>query len=170
MTINAVVAKVDFAAHEPLGPGGLPFEHAGPRSKPVQLSGNLRPELFRILNGAAIKRLVLLKTLHVRSRGKLGWRGEDSLLAQDRIQIGLLRSRAGFHCFSSSHRAPYCSVTITKWASFRLVRLGNAAAATPKRCAQYRRAGCTSASRRGRPRFLPSWRSTPQDLPAGAAS
>jgi hypothetical protein len=53
----------------------------------------------------------------VRLRSKFGWRGKDSVLAQDRIQIGLLRSRAGFHCFYSSHHAPYESMTVTKWDS-----------------------------------------------------
>ncbi len=63
----------------------------------MQLRGDLRPEALRILNGAAIQCLVLLKALHVRLRGKFGWRGKDSALAQDRIQIGLMRSGAGFH-------------------------------------------------------------------------
>src|ERR1700756_4072 len=100
MAIDAVVAQIRFAADEPPGSGRLPVEYAGPRSEPVELSGNLGPEAFGILNGAAVERLILLQTLHVRLCGKLSRRGNDSVLVQNRTQIGM--SGAGFHCFYSS--------------------------------------------------------------------
>src|SRR5258708_1790862 len=100
MTIDAVVAQIRFAADEPPGSGRLPVEYAGPRSEPVELSCDLGPEVFGILNRAAVERLLLLQTLHMRLGGKLGRRGDDSLLFQDRNPIWM--SRAGFHRLYSS--------------------------------------------------------------------
>src|SRR5882757_10021253 len=100
MTIDAVVAQIRFAADEPPGSGRSPVEYAGPRCEPVELSCDLGPEVFGILNRAAVERLILIQTPDVRLRGKLCRRGNDSVLVQDRTQIGM--SRAGFHCFYSS--------------------------------------------------------------------
>src|ERR1700722_2416967 len=175
MTIDAVVAQVDLAAHEPLGRGKLPVEHPGPGSEPVEFAGNLCPEAFGILNGAAIKGLVLLQALHMRLRGKLGGRGEDSVLAQDRTQVGI--NRAGVHFFSilfsncyeinlASDTArvilEHCTHTRTSLKPQVFIP-GSAADATPTRCGRCRRVGCISVSNRVRFRFLPSWRSTRRD-------
>src|SRR3984885_4894574 len=186
MTIDAVVAQVDFAAHKPFSRWKLPVEHAGPGSEPVELARDLCPKSFGILNGVAIKGLVLLQTLYMRLRGKLGGRRKDSVFAQDRTQVGI--NRAGFHFFSILFNDCYeinlaqdiarivlehCTHTGTSLKP-QILRLcsndypaispsGSAADATPTRCARCRRVGCISVSNRVRFRFLPRWRSKQRD-------
>jgi hypothetical protein len=65
----------------------------------MELRGDLGPKSFGILDGPVIERLVIFKTLYVRLRGKLRRRGEDSVLVQDRTEIGV--DSAGFHDFYS---------------------------------------------------------------------
>ena len=50
MAIDAVVAEIELAANEPLGPGKFPFKHLVPRLEPMQLAGRLRPEFFGVLD------------------------------------------------------------------------------------------------------------------------
>src|SRR5579875_1403656 len=49
MAVHAVVCHVQLAAHKPLGPGSLPFEHLIPPLDPIQTLGFRSPERFGVL-------------------------------------------------------------------------------------------------------------------------
>src|SRR6187200_625607 len=66
MAIDAVDARVQLAADEPLGMRRLPVEHSRPRREPLQLRRESRPERLGIGVGAGVDALVA----HVRLRAK----------------------------------------------------------------------------------------------------
>jgi len=66
MTIDAVVAQVQLAAHKPLGPRLIPLQHLVPGLEPVQdRLATPAQKALRIVNGLLVERLVFLKTLDV---------------------------------------------------------------------------------------------------------
>src|SRR5947209_18433871 len=83
VTIEAVVAQVDFAANEPLGPRAIPFQHAVPWLEPMQLAGNSTPESFRILFRQLRQALVIGHALDVSVSAELGRRRKNPLLLQN---------------------------------------------------------------------------------------
>ena len=65
VAVETVVGKVDLPALEPLRPGSVPFKNLVPRLEPVQLVGDVAPELFGLLDRFLIKTFVLFQALYV---------------------------------------------------------------------------------------------------------
>src|SRR5215469_2236576 len=87
VTIEAVVAEVDFTAYKPLAPRGVPIEHALPWLEPVQLASYAAPEFFWIFFGEPGEAFVFSHVLDVGVRTELGWRRKDTALLEHRINV-----------------------------------------------------------------------------------
>ncbi len=87
MTIDAVVAQVQLAAHKPLGPRLIPLQHLVPGLEPVQIPGHAGPKALRIVNGLLVERLVFLKTLDVSLGAEFRRGREDTKLPKRGVQI-----------------------------------------------------------------------------------
>jgi hypothetical protein len=87
MAINTVVAEIDFAADKPLGPGQIPLENLVPGLEPVQLLRYAGPELFGVLDGLLVERLIFGEALDVGLGTELRRRGKDAVLAQRGVDI-----------------------------------------------------------------------------------
>src|SRR5262249_6786998 len=83
VAVDAVVAGVDLAAHEPLRVRFVPDKDLVPAPKPVHGLGLLAPEAFRIILAALPEFFVLGQVLDVRLGGKLGGRREGAGFLQD---------------------------------------------------------------------------------------
>ena len=81
VAVDAVVAEIELAAHEPLGPGQVPFQHLVPGLEPVQVFGRLGPETLRILNRLLVHGLVLFEALDVGLCAELRRRRKDAVFA-----------------------------------------------------------------------------------------
>src|SRR5438445_719780 len=88
MAIDAVVGDVEFAAYEPLGPGGIPFQYFLPWSEPVEVLGLGSPEGLWIAQGP----LVDGRVVGIGLPAKILSRRESSPLVEQSGQA-FLRSR-----------------------------------------------------------------------------
>src|SRR5262249_36195452 len=87
--IETVVGDVQRAADEPLREGRLPLEHALPARVPAQLSGHVGPESFRIVERAAVERVVGRTARDVSGARECLRRSKHTLLTQHRLDGGL---------------------------------------------------------------------------------
>ena len=87
IAVDAVVAEIELAADEPLGPGQVPVENFVPGLEPVQLARHAGPEFFRIFNGLLVEGLVLFQALNVRLGAELGRRGKDAVFAECGVDV-----------------------------------------------------------------------------------
>src|SRR5450631_1347574 len=92
--VEAVVREIDLAADKPFRPGAIPFQNFVPLLEPVQLSGNARPELVRVVDRFLVETLVLFEALDVGVLAELRGRIELALLVQDGIDVGALGLRS----------------------------------------------------------------------------
>ena len=84
--VEAVVAGVGRAPHEPFGVRRLPVEDAVPLLEPVQLAGGLLgPEAFGVVLGPLVDLLVLGRGLEVGAGGELGRRREQAGFLEDAL-------------------------------------------------------------------------------------
>jgi hypothetical protein len=83
VAIEAVDARVDRAADEPLRVWRLPVEHRVPTPGPFQLRGKSRPERFRIAFGFGVQRLVARHGLGAEFRG----RRERAVLTEEILEL-----------------------------------------------------------------------------------
>jgi hypothetical protein len=65
LVIQAVEGHVGFAANEPFRVGHLPIENPIPGFEPVEMPGDITPELFGMVDGLTVKPLVFLHRLDV---------------------------------------------------------------------------------------------------------
>ena len=61
LSIDTVVADICFAAIEPFGVGGVPFEHGVPLFEPMKIFRDVRPESFWVIDGFFVHLVVLIK-------------------------------------------------------------------------------------------------------------
>ena len=87
MTVDTVVAHVQLAAHKPLGPRQIPLQNLVPRLEPVQIGRHACPELFGILDGLFVERLVLLQALDVSLGAELLRRRKHAVFAQCGVDV-----------------------------------------------------------------------------------
>jgi hypothetical protein len=87
VAIEAVVAQVEFAADEPLGPGQIPLEDLVPGLEPVQLAGHAGPECLGIVNGLLVEGFVFGERADVGPGAELRRRGKHAVFAQRGVDI-----------------------------------------------------------------------------------
>ena len=87
VTVEAVVAEVEFAADEPLGPGQIPLKNLVPGLEPVELAGRAGPECFGIFDGLLVEGFVLGEALDVRLGAELRGRRKDAVFAKRGVDI-----------------------------------------------------------------------------------
>ena len=85
--VDAVMAKVEAASVEPGGRAHLALKDRGERGQPVEVGCGFGPEGSGIFHAAAVERLVLGERRDVGHGGELGWRGEDAVLAEQRVHV-----------------------------------------------------------------------------------
>ena len=83
LVVKRVVSGVGFAAHEPLYEGLIPVGQGVPFLKPVQLVGDTTPESFGVIQGLAIKGLILLECIQLRLALKIVIRRKPTRFLQD---------------------------------------------------------------------------------------
>ena len=89
VAVQTVVAEVEFAADEPLGPGQIPLENFVPGLEPVELLRYSSPELFGIVDGLLVEGFVLGERADTCLGRELGRRGKDAVFAQRGVDIPL---------------------------------------------------------------------------------
>ena len=87
MAVEAVVRKIDLPAHEPLGPGTIPFQNFVPLLERVQFAGDLPPQFLGVLHRFAGNALVLFQTLDVGGVAKLRRRLKLAVFLQDESML-----------------------------------------------------------------------------------
>ena len=60
VTVQTVIGNIAGGVDEPLGPGIIPFQDLGPGGEPLQLLGDVAPEVFRVGNRFLVGALVIL--------------------------------------------------------------------------------------------------------------
>ena len=88
MTVDAVIADVDFATDEPLSMRLFPDQHLVPFLEPVELLGLLGPETFRVILGLRPELFVFRQALDVRLGGEVRGRRKFASLLEDARDIG----------------------------------------------------------------------------------
>ena len=89
VAVDAVVAEIELAADEPLGPGQIPLENLVPGLEPVQILRRAGPEFFGVFDGLLVERLVLLEALDVGLGAELRRWGKDAVFAQRGVDIAV---------------------------------------------------------------------------------
>ena len=84
--IQAVHARVEGAADEPLRVRRLPVEHLRPRRDPLELGGKPRPECLRVACGLVVN----LRVARVSGGDKRRRRIEVAVLLEERVDLGVL--------------------------------------------------------------------------------
>ena len=87
VTVEAVDAGVQLAADEPLRVRRLPVEHGRPRTRPLELAGQARPECFGISRRLRIDALVGRDSLVLECLG----RSEGAAFPEEVVELGMLR-------------------------------------------------------------------------------
>ncbi len=87
MTVQAVVAGVEFSANEPLREGWLPDADFFPGAEPLEIARGFLPEFVGILQRGAIELLILLEAADARGLGEFRRGLEDALFIQDRFDV-----------------------------------------------------------------------------------
>ena len=95
MAVEAVVGEIELAAHEPFGPGCIPFEDFSPGFEPVEVMRNAAPESFGIAGGFGVEALVIFDAANVGVGGEAGRGREDALFVERGLDVGL--GRVGRH-------------------------------------------------------------------------
>ena len=87
--VDTIVAEVDFAADEPLGPGQIPFKNLVPRLEPMQFFRHAGPEFFGIVDGLLVEGFIFGEALDMGLGRELGrWR-KDAVFAQRGVDIAV---------------------------------------------------------------------------------
>ena len=89
VAVDAVVAEVDLAADEPLGPGQIPLENFVPGLEPVELLRGFGPECFGIVDGLLVEGFVFGEALDVGLGAELRRRRKDAVFAQRGVDIAI---------------------------------------------------------------------------------
>src|SRR5262249_24043603 len=97
LAVETVVGEIDLAVEEPLSPGQVPFQDFVPFLEPVQLAGNVGPELFRIGRRSIVELLVLGHALYPSMLAELHRRVELAGFAKDGLDILLLSDPGLWH-------------------------------------------------------------------------
>jgi len=108
MAIDTVVAEVEFAADEPLGPGQIPLKDFIPGLEPVQFLRHAGPKLFGVVDGLLVESFILGERADAGLGAELRRRGKDAVLAQRGVDIPVADGyRRGRH--ETSFRETYGS-------------------------------------------------------------